>query len=417
MRTLARHLTHRLRALPRDENGQSALFAVLTLMLLMIVIAYTYNVGTTVSQRVRLQNAADAAAYSGAVVEANALSSIAWLNNCETYLHAKLEQHMLDVVMYSTASSIANWGKYTRDHFGGSKDTDTKKPKKHKDREKYEWHPFITYFVPIPFVVHNGKLETNVFGQLTALDGAPANGYPPADEFKTVFDKLTFKKKLPATTLQDLADAMKDNLSGLDFGEDNPLDAILEGATEAMKDFGSDLPGIILDTIVDTVKTEISNLMKNLVSYLVKGKTPTISISKIMKTLVKKLVENMKAALLDAIKEFLGNVFDSLTSSVKDYLLGLIDKLLEFEKQQYSTFEEVFDEDLYSRLRSKYGPSVSVANAEDVVNVTKDNVLKDATTWIANPDTQKRPGELWIRQLSLAASAIANHPIRLSGRV
>ena len=72
----------RLRQLPGDDSGQSALFAILTLLLLVIVIAYAYNVGMTVSQRVRLQNAADAAAYSAAVVEANSLSSIAWLNTC-----------------------------------------------------------------------------------------------------------------------------------------------------------------------------------------------------------------------------------------------------------------------------------------------------------------------------------------------
>ena len=107
MRNRVRRAMCRLRSLPGDESGQSALFAIVTLLLLMIVIAYAYNVGITVSRRVRLQNAADAAAYSAAVAEANGLSAIAWLNSCQTYMHAKLQEQMLDTGVFALAAAMA----------------------------------------------------------------------------------------------------------------------------------------------------------------------------------------------------------------------------------------------------------------------------------------------------------------------
>lgn len=102
----------------REESGQTMFFAILSLFFLVTAIGYSYNVSLVVSRRIRLQNAADAAALSGAMVEANALSAIAWLNGCQTYIHARMQEIMLDIPYTATAAATAEWGRYIMNRFG-----------------------------------------------------------------------------------------------------------------------------------------------------------------------------------------------------------------------------------------------------------------------------------------------------------
>lgn len=188
---VTRHLYRRLAELPRDESGQSALFAVLTMMLIVTVIAYEHNVGVTVTTRIRLQDAADAAAYSGAAVEANALSSIAWLNSCETYLHSRLQEHMLDVVVYTTASAICRWGEYVKWYSQNNSE--------HRDVYKT---CILPNFLPLPEV--GGRKERDIYGPFRHLDkdrwrntiaaGDVSQGHPPPQELDTAFDDTLFSK-------------------------------------------------------------------------------------------------------------------------------------------------------------------------------------------------------------------------------
>jgi len=70
-----------LRRLQRDEGGQGMLFAVFVLLIGAMVFMLSLNVGGLVSQKIRMQNAADAAAFSGAIVQARLLNLIAVLND------------------------------------------------------------------------------------------------------------------------------------------------------------------------------------------------------------------------------------------------------------------------------------------------------------------------------------------------
>ncbi len=110
----------RLGRLYADESGAAALFAVVSLMFLVIVVAYVHNVGMTVNRRIRLQNAADAAAYSGAMVEANALSAIAWLNSCQTYIYARMQESILEMMPLATGAGAIQWGRYVFGAFRGA---------------------------------------------------------------------------------------------------------------------------------------------------------------------------------------------------------------------------------------------------------------------------------------------------------
>jgi hypothetical protein len=399
MRRLRDVVLARLRRLPEDEGGQSAMFAVLTLMLLVIVIAYGYNVGMTASQRVRMQNAADAAAYSGAVVEANGLAAIAWLNNCETYLHSKLQQHMLDVVMYSTAGGIAEWGRYVKDTYDNAE---------HDDRDTYEPYPFLTpwYFIPIPFVVDNtGPLETRVLGRMTDLDGA-SRGYPPDEEFAEVFDTRTFRRLLPETTLQDILDQLMDNFGDLDFGENNPLSGMMDTVKDMLSDAASDIGDAVMDAVVGAVREAIGDLFRNYMRYLITGGGPRISIGKIMKEIMSNIVDELKDAIKEIVNEFLENIIDEIGGRFEDFITDLMNQILDFQVDEWATFEEVYGEDLYERLESKYD-GVTVQSPPELLRATKDHVLSDATRWIADAGSNRRPGELWIRQLSLTAAALA----------
>lgn len=72
--------TRQIQRLGKDEGGQSIVFVALILIVLVCFLAVTINVGSQVSQKIRLQNAADAAALSGATWEARGLNLIAELN-------------------------------------------------------------------------------------------------------------------------------------------------------------------------------------------------------------------------------------------------------------------------------------------------------------------------------------------------
>jgi len=64
-----------LRRLHSDESGSSLVFAAITFFGLAMSTLMVYQLGMISADRVRIQNAADAAAYSGAVVEANDIRS------------------------------------------------------------------------------------------------------------------------------------------------------------------------------------------------------------------------------------------------------------------------------------------------------------------------------------------------------
>ncbi len=61
-------LKQRLTALAEDESGVAFAFTVTAALILFLFGAAVYACGETVRERIELQNTADAAAYSGALV-------------------------------------------------------------------------------------------------------------------------------------------------------------------------------------------------------------------------------------------------------------------------------------------------------------------------------------------------------------
>ncbi len=67
-------------ALPLSEQGQISIFFSASLVVFVTIIAFVINVGLFVKAKINLQNATDAAAFSGAAVQSRQLTKIAYLN-------------------------------------------------------------------------------------------------------------------------------------------------------------------------------------------------------------------------------------------------------------------------------------------------------------------------------------------------
>ena len=75
----------RILLLHQDQEGTISIVTVFTVLLLTMILGMVMNVGREVDGKIRLQNAADAAAYSGGVVIARGMNTLAFTNHllCE----------------------------------------------------------------------------------------------------------------------------------------------------------------------------------------------------------------------------------------------------------------------------------------------------------------------------------------------
>ena len=74
-------LPGRVRTLHRDENGTISVLSVVSLVMLTMLMGMILNVGEQMDDKIKLQNAADAATYSSGVVIARGMNSIAFTNH------------------------------------------------------------------------------------------------------------------------------------------------------------------------------------------------------------------------------------------------------------------------------------------------------------------------------------------------
>ena len=84
------------RRLWRDESGVVLAFTVIVFLSLFVIACSVYAVGENIRQRIELQNAADAAAYSAAVVQADTLSRIAAINKAMAWTYVQMGREEMD---------------------------------------------------------------------------------------------------------------------------------------------------------------------------------------------------------------------------------------------------------------------------------------------------------------------------------
>ena len=101
-----RTLRSALSRLCREETGQGIIFAAASLLVLVGFLAFVFNIGRLLDRRTKMQIAADAAAYSGAVVEANAVSAIAYINSAMSQVYYNSLKDAVDMNEAAVAAEL-----------------------------------------------------------------------------------------------------------------------------------------------------------------------------------------------------------------------------------------------------------------------------------------------------------------------
>lgn len=77
---MLKFLRDKLISIGRDDEGAAFVITIAVFMFIYLGICGVFAVGKEIKEKIQLQNACDAAAYSAAVVQADTLSRIATLN-------------------------------------------------------------------------------------------------------------------------------------------------------------------------------------------------------------------------------------------------------------------------------------------------------------------------------------------------
>lgn len=88
----------------QSQQGQAMVLGLLLVVLLAVAMIHQFGVGQVVGRRVRLLHAADAAAYSGALVQARALNMQAYINLTQT-AHQVAMAHLVTLDSWSLFAS------------------------------------------------------------------------------------------------------------------------------------------------------------------------------------------------------------------------------------------------------------------------------------------------------------------------
>lgn len=96
--------------LGRDDGGAVFVVTLAFFFLMYLVCCGVYAVSTAVRERIQLQNACDAAAYSAAVVQADTLSRIATINRAMAWTYVQMTRRQMDYI-------VLKWLKHTTKHY------------------------------------------------------------------------------------------------------------------------------------------------------------------------------------------------------------------------------------------------------------------------------------------------------------
>lgn len=104
------HLWRESKRLARDDGGAALLLTLAVFLLLFVICCGVFSIGETIRQKVELQNACDAAAYSAAVAQADGLSRMAVVNRAMAWTYIQLCRAQMDYIVFS-------WLKILNDRF------------------------------------------------------------------------------------------------------------------------------------------------------------------------------------------------------------------------------------------------------------------------------------------------------------
>jgi hypothetical protein len=98
-------LTRSIRKSLRRQEGQALVLAALMMLVLSLAVLSTVNIGHALHNRIRLQDTADAAAYSMAAMEARAFNFYAYANRAQVshYVSAMMWQSLVSLIYFNEA--------------------------------------------------------------------------------------------------------------------------------------------------------------------------------------------------------------------------------------------------------------------------------------------------------------------------
>lgn len=100
------------RRLWKDESGVVLAFTMVVFLTLFVMALSVYALGETVRLRVEVQNAADSAAYSAAIVQADNNSRIAALNRAMSWCYVQMVRMQMDYIVDKwLEETVDSWGR------------------------------------------------------------------------------------------------------------------------------------------------------------------------------------------------------------------------------------------------------------------------------------------------------------------
>ena len=111
---VARVAWRKLVGLGSDEGGAALVMTLAMCMMMYLAVAAVFTAATAVRERVHLQNAADAAAYSAAVIQADTLSRIATINRAMAWTYVQMTRRQMDYIVYKWLD--CTYAHYKKDH-------------------------------------------------------------------------------------------------------------------------------------------------------------------------------------------------------------------------------------------------------------------------------------------------------------
>ena len=99
-------LRDRLVRLGRDEDGVALVVTLGVFMFLYVTCASVYAVGMAVKEKMHLQGACDAAAYSAAIVQADTFSRIATINRAMSWTYQQMTRRQMDYIVWQWLEEV-----------------------------------------------------------------------------------------------------------------------------------------------------------------------------------------------------------------------------------------------------------------------------------------------------------------------
>ena len=111
---MIRYFTGAAQRLHRDQRGQGLVFAALSFLIVIMAVTMVYNIGQVCMTRIKVQTAADSAALSAAMIQANCFSTIGWVNNGMAQIYHSLLRQMADITTFAVLAEFEDPGGHIR---------------------------------------------------------------------------------------------------------------------------------------------------------------------------------------------------------------------------------------------------------------------------------------------------------------